>query len=229
MGGFGLSSAPNVAYVFPAFPKNRTGTGRDALFNALLFTAWGLIHSILARGLSHKIMARIVGEDFVKLLYVSIAGLTQCALIFLWRPVDGMLWQAEGILRWVLIAAFLAAAGAIWTASIMLDYMEALGVRAVIRRMKRQEAPPPALSLKGPYAHCRHPVYLFTLLFLWIGPVMNATRLEFALLGTLYVLVGMRLEDRDTARTIGADYREYQENVPILIPRLTPWRPEGRD
>ncbi|WP_028313517.1 methyltransferase family protein [Desulfatibacillum aliphaticivorans] len=214
---------------FLLFPKTGPGTWRDAVFNALIFAAWGLIHSILARDFSHRIMAKLVGEDFVKLLYVSIAGLTQCALIFLWRPLEGVFWQADGVWRGVLIAAFLAAAGAVWVTSILLDYMEALGVRAVIRRWKRQEVPPPVLSMKGPYAHCRHPVYFFTLFFLWIGPVMNATRLEFALLGTIYVLAGMRLEDRDTAIILGEEYREYQKHVPILIPRLKPWRREKGD
>ncbi|MFH2099478.1 MAG: isoprenylcysteine carboxylmethyltransferase family protein, partial [Pseudomonadota bacterium] len=67
--------------------------------------------------------------------------------------------------------------------------------------------------------------YLFTILLLWTGPVMNLTRLEFAFLGTVYILVGMFLEDRDTVRSMGLEYETYRKNVPMLIPRLTPWRP----
>ena len=213
---------------FMLFPKTGSGSWRDALFNALLMGAWGGLHSVLARDFSQKIMARIVGKDFVRILYVTIAGLTQCALLYLWRPLAGEIWRVQGGWWWVGAGVFFVVAGGVWISSILLDYMETLGVRAVIRRMRGEKAPPPSLSLKGPYAHCRHPVYLFTLFFLWIGPVMNMTRFEFAFLGTLYVLAGMFLEDRDTARILGADYEEYQKNVPILIPRLTPWK-HGRN
>ncbi|MBI9075954.1 MAG: hypothetical protein JEZ02_11115 [Desulfatibacillum sp.] len=210
---------------FLLFPKTGSGTWQDVVFNALLFSGWGLVHSALARDFSHKAMARLVGRDFVKLLYVSIAGLTQCGLIFFWRPLAGDVWHAEGLWWWVLTVAFLAAAGGVWVSSILLDYMETLGVRAIIRRMRGENPPPLTLSLKGPYAHCRHPVYFFTLIFLWIGPSMNLTRLVFAAMGSIYIVMGMLLEDRDTVRTLGEDYEEYKKNVPILIPRLKPWRP----
>ena len=84
--------------------------------------------------------------------------------------------------------------------------------------------PPPTLCLKGPYRYCRHPVYLASIGTLWIGPVMTAGRLEFALLVTIYVLIGTWFEERDTGKEIGEAYDLYQANVPMWIPRLTPWR-----
>ncbi len=211
---------------FLFFPETGPGGWRDAGVNALLMAGWGGLHSLLARDFAQKAMARLVGPDFVKILYVTVAGATQCLLIALWRPLDGVAWEARG-LAWVLLAGlFLACVGAVFVSSLLLDYMEALGARAVLRRMRGEPPREMRLSLRGPYAYCRHPVYLFTILLLWAGPTMTLGRLEFAVLGTLYILVGMVLEDRDTARRMGPEYRAYQENVPMLLPRPTPWRPE---
>ncbi len=57
---------------------------------------------------------------------------------------------------------------------------------------------------------------------------MGFGRLEFAALSTLYLLVGLRLEERNLRQELGPEYALYCANVPMLIPRLTPWRlPEG--
>jgi protein-S-isoprenylcysteine O-methyltransferase Ste14 len=211
--------------VFLFAPATGEGGLNDALFNALILFLWGAIHSLLARDPVKKIIARLVGSDLVKLVFVSVAGITQCLLLFLWRPLSGPHWQAQGPLYWILTCLFLASLSAVFVSSLLLDYMEALGIRAVIRRMRRQEARPVTLSVRGPYAYCRHPVYLFTIFLLWLGPAMNPTKLEFSLLATIYVIAGMFLEDRDTARHLGPAYAEYRRHVPILIPRLRPWRP----
>ncbi len=217
---------PQVWLMFFLFsPGQGDGDAQAAIYNAFLFLLWGGIHSVLARDFARNVIARVVGRDLVKLVFVSVAGITQCLLLYLWQPLSGWHWRAEGVLYGVLAVLFLAAMSAVFISSLLLDYMEALGIRAVIRRMRHQKAPPVTLSLRGPYAYCRHPVYLFTIFFLWLGPEMNWTKLEFSVLGTLYVIAGMFLEDRDTARYLGPAYAEYKKHVPILIPRLKPWRP----
>lgn len=218
--------APQVwLAIFIFKPASGEGGLTDAVFNALLILIWGSVHSILAREFSRKCLVKMVGPDFAKLVYVCIAGITQCLLLYLWRPLSGWQWQAPGMLYWMMAALFLALIGATSIALLSLDYMEALGVRAIFRRMNNQPPTQMHFSLNGPYAHCRHPIYLLTILWLWSGPVMNATKLEFTVLLTVYVLIGTFFEDRDTARSLGAAYQTYRKHVPLLIPRLTPWRP----
>jgi len=100
--------------------------------------------------------------------------------------------------------------------------------RKIVRHFSGEPNPPLALCLKGPYRYCRHPVYLASIATLWIGPVMTAGRLEFAILVTIYVLIGTWFEERDTGKEMGEAYDLYQANVPMWIPRLTPWRGEGK-
>jgi protein-S-isoprenylcysteine O-methyltransferase Ste14 len=102
--------------------------------------------------------------------------------------------------------------------------MEVLGVRKILRRIKGETAKPPELVLKGPYRYCRHPVYVATIAALWIGPIMTYGRLEFAILGTVYIFIGTWLEEMTARAEIGDAYKAYQVHVPMWIPRFTPWK-----
>lgn len=215
-------------FFFLLFPEQGSGGAPDALFNAFLVLFWGGTHSFMARKFCRDVLARVVGEDFVKLLFTLIAGVTQCGMLYFWRPLEGALWHAEGLLYWVLTSLFACCFGAVFYCSILLDYMEVLGVRRIIRHFRGEASPAPVLCLKGPYRYCRHPVYLASITSLWIGPVMTAGRLEFAFLVTTYVLFGTWLEEKDTRQEMGKPYERYRAHVPMWIPRLTPWRPEER-
>lgn len=197
----------------------------DAALNAGLFLIWAGLHSLLARSFSRRAVSKIFGADFSKLFYVTVAGVTQTAMIFFWRPLDGEIWQFSGVLYALLTLVFLSSSLFIFYSSVLLDYMEVLGVRSIIRRMKNQPAPVPKLMLRGPYAHCRHPVYLGTFVFLWIGPVMTVTRLQFAVLGTAYLFIGAWMEEKTAASELGDDWTRYKQNVPMWWPRLRPWKP----
>ncbi len=197
------------------------------LFNIFLFTLWAVIHSLMARDVFKNLVARLMGSDFYKLVYITIAGLTQCLLLYFWQPLRGEIWHLEGVWYWLLTLAFLGTMAFGFYACLVLDYFEVLGLRVFLRRMRDEPDPEPRLSLQGPYAYCRHPVYLASLLFFWVGPVMTVNRLVFAISGTVYILIGTRLEERNAVRELGEDYVRYQENVPMIRPRLTPWRPDN--
>jgi protein-S-isoprenylcysteine O-methyltransferase Ste14 len=42
----------------------------------------------------------------------------------------------------------------------------------------------------------------------------------FAIMSTAYILVGVRLEERDLVAAFGASYEQYRRRVPMLLPRL---------
>jgi len=218
--------APGVwMALFLQFPRQGPPSPDGALFNLGLILVWGVVHSLLARRFVQRSIARRVGRDFVKLVFTLIAGVTQCLMLYLWQPVGGALWETRGAAYGVLTLLFACSFGGVFYGSLLLDYMEVLGVRSIQRHFHGRPAPPPVLCLRGPYRHCRHPVYLATLLSFWIGPVMTWSRLEFAFLASLYILVGTWFEERDTRRELGGVYDRYRANVPMWIPRLAPWNP----
>jgi protein-S-isoprenylcysteine O-methyltransferase Ste14 len=106
----------------------------------------------------------------------------------------------------------------------MFLMMSAFASMFLLVSMKNRPAKSPVFSAKGPYAYCRHPMYLFLLIALWMGSVMTYGRLEFALLGSTYLIIGTFFEERNLREELGEVYNLYRENVPMWIPRLQPWR-----
>jgi protein-S-isoprenylcysteine O-methyltransferase Ste14 len=70
----------------------------------------------------------------------------------------------------------------------------------------------------------RHPLYFFVLLMIWSYPTLTADRALFNVLWTVWIFTGSVLEERDLVAEFGDRYREYQRNVPMLIPnRIAGW------
>lgn len=72
----------------------------------------------------------------------------------------------------------------------------------------------------GLYRWVRHPLYTAGLVFIWLTPVMTVNLLVLNIGLTIYLVVGAIFEERKLVREFGAAYRDYQENVPMLIPGL---------
>lgn len=77
------------------------------------------------------------------------------------------------------------------------------------------------LQQSGLHKYVRHPLYLGTLLFIWglllIFPLMS--NLIAAIIITVYVLFGIRLEEKKLRLQFGEAYMEYAKKVPKLIPK----------
>ncbi len=86
------------------------------------------------------------------------------------------------------------------------------------------------LAVSGPYAFTRNPLYLGTLI-LGIGFTIASgvwwLALLFCLLFLGIYLPVMRVERDDIREIFGEEYDEYARGVPMLIPRLTPWKRMG--
>ncbi len=78
----------------------------------------------------------------------------------------------------------------------------------------------PKLVTDGWYRLVRHPLYLFSMLFLLSNPVISVRWLLLTLLSSVYFLVGAVVEERRLLQEFGDDYSAYQLSVPFIIPRL---------
>lgn len=97
-----------------------------------------------------------------------------------------------------------------------------LGVRAWAAGHLRRDIP---LTVSGPYAHLRHPLYLGTA-FILAGFAVASGRAGLAVLVGLYFVLlfvpVMRREERQRRGVSPELYAAYAARVPALLPRLRP-------
>ena len=188
---------------------------------SLLFFAQ---HSGMVRQSFRRWLARSVPEHYVGAIYSIFSGIALLAVVLLWQETELVIANVTGIGWWILRLLFvLAVAGIIWGA-LALRGFDSLGLRPILNRFRTNTAKPATLVVRGPYRWVRHPLYFFMLLMIWSYPVLTMDRALFNVLWTLWIIFGSVLEERDLVGEFGDRYREYQRNVPMLIPnRMKGW------
>jgi protein-S-isoprenylcysteine O-methyltransferase Ste14 len=64
------------------------------------------------------------------------------------------------------------------------------------------------------------------LIAFWAAPTMTLGRLLFALVTTFWILISIKIEERDLAQFLGEPYRIYRERTPMLLPLPRGSRPD---
>jgi len=96
------------------------------------------------------------------------------------------------------------------------DIGEFLGIR------RRKKETGHVIQKHGLYGIVRHPMYLGTFIFL-AASMPNAQLPQFLgyLILAIYVIIGTFREDRRLLRELGDEYREYQKEVPMILPGIS--------
>lgn len=181
------------------------------LFNVVLFSVFALHHSIFARAGVKDVVKRTWPPALERSLYVWIASLLFISVCGLWQPVPGLWWDVQGTGRTVMQLGQLAAAIFILVSARRLDVLDLAGVLQVLDA--EATPPPPELDTRGPYSLVRHPIYLGWMVFVWLAPTMNGTRMTFAILSCLYLVAAVPFEERDLQKMFGSTYAEYGKRV----------------
>jgi protein-S-isoprenylcysteine O-methyltransferase Ste14 len=212
----------SVVFLF-AFLGGFVGGQRPASSTALavaidlgLVAFFAITHSAMARPAFKRRWTRVVGRDAERSVYVLVASAQVALLCWQWRPLPGpTLWSTSGWAADALLAGQVLGFGIALVSTFLLDHFELFGLRQAFGRTGGA----PVFRTPWLYRVVRHPLYLGFIVALWSAPEMALGRVVLAGGLTLYVLVGARLEERDLVDTFGDEYRRYQREVSMIVPR----------
>ena len=189
------------------------------LIDLLLVLAFGVQHSAMARSGFKGWLRRRLPPAAERSVYVLVSSLLLVLLFWQWRPLPQVLWSASTdwgqLLGWVVFAAGF---GLVLLSTFLIDHFDLFGLKQVWRQWRGQPAPEARFVQPLLYRIVRHPLYLGFLLAFWGGPLMTTGHLLFALVMSAYILVAIRLEERDLVRQLGEGYATYRSEVPMLVP-----------
>ena len=201
----------------------------DIFLIILAFALFGFVHTYLSSPAFKKKLIKETGTfiAFYRIVYNLIAIFFFYLMYELLPHPDNVIYDLPT--PWdliILIPQFLSLAGIFWTIK-YFSSLEFLGVNQVIRWFKGEYKIGDSderltLRIEGPYKFSRHPLYLFTILFLLFRPVMDIFYLTFFLCIVGYFYAGSIFEEKKLAETFGEKYLEYKRSVPRIFPCKIP-------
>jgi methanethiol S-methyltransferase len=209
----------SLAYFFVAYLTSFgvVTSGRDTAsavtWNVTIFTLFAVHHSIFARAGIRRWVAQTVPAELERSVYVWIASLLFIAVCAWWRPVAGLAWQTRDLAAWVLLGVQVAGIGLTLLSAVFLDFRELSGLREPLRGSAFQNSDDTEFKTAGPYGWVRHPIYAGWFLFVWGTSTMTMTRLTFAIVSCLYLLIAIPIEERTMRSQAGDAYGRYMERV----------------
>jgi protein-S-isoprenylcysteine O-methyltransferase Ste14 len=191
------------------------------LWDLGLLALFAVQHSGMARSGFKRWLVRALPAAAERSTYVLASSLALLLLFWQWRPIGGVVWDVESpALRALLHAGLGFGLLLVLVATFLINHFDLFGLRQVWLHLKNRPYTPLAFRTPGPYKLVRHPLYVGWFFAFWSTPTMTVTHLVFALVTTAYVLVAIRLEERDLVAAHGPDYLDYRRRVPMLVPRL---------
>jgi methanethiol S-methyltransferase len=186
----------------------------------ILLCLWVLycaLHSILAAPRVKTAAQKMMGTQyrFYRLGYSLFAAIT--LILLLWYqfsiPSTPLFKSSEALDT---LSLLLSVPGLYIMAVCIHKYFYHLsGIQAL-----KKEQPVVKLQVTGLHRLVRHPLYLGTLMFIWgLFLLLPLTcHLIACVVITIYVVIGIRLEEKKLLLEYGEEYRRYAQRIPMLLP-----------
>jgi protein-S-isoprenylcysteine O-methyltransferase Ste14 len=142
-------------------------------------------------------------------------------MFWLWRPLPTLVWSIETesmrILAWMLAGA---GWGIVLISTFLISHFELFGLKQIWADFRDRALPVTTFRQPFFYRFVRHPIYTGFLTAFWAAPDMSQGHALFAAGMTLYILIGIRYEERDLKENLGDVYFEYTKRVGMIVPGI---------
>ena len=197
----------------------------DILLIIFAFAVFGFLHSYLASSRLKKKIAEKAGTliAFYRITYNLSFVVFFVVMYELLPHPDNTIYDLPTPWDLIILIPQLASVGGIlWTLK-YFSGQEFLGISQVMRYFRGEYNTAElderlTLHIEGPYKFSRHPLYLFTILFLLFRPVMDIFYLTFFLCIVAYFYAGSFFEEKKLIEKFGVEYAEYRKKVPRIFP-----------
>ena len=199
----------------------------DALIITSLFLVFAVSHSILA---SHEFKQKLTSKFGNKIAFYRMFYNVSSILFFLFiykvspKP-DYVIYDLSFPFD-IIIVLLQIISGIIllWTAK-YINMREFLGLTQIKRFNEGTYSTDDLdekleLRIEGTFKYSRHPIYLFSSLFLMLRPTMDFFYLIFLINMLLYFYIGSYFEEKKLVTIFGDAYRKYQKDVPKIFPKF---------
>lgn len=194
----------------------------DYLLIASLWIGYCLLHSFLISTSFTNLLARLLKNyyAFYRIFFVSFSLVLLIPLIRYTDQLDSNIiinYSPEmNIVRYALIFGSLSIF--FWAFFIDYDSLSFFGIRQILNFGKEKKInPQEELKRSGLLGVVRHPMYFALIIALWCDTFTIANIMINSIL-TVYVFMGIILEERKLLLEFGDAYVKYQREVPMLIP-----------
>jgi protein-S-isoprenylcysteine O-methyltransferase Ste14 len=120
--------------------------------------------------------------------------------------------------RGVIWALYFLGWALVFYSSFVIDHFELFGLKQVWLHFLGREPVSAPFSERWIYGWVRHPLMLGFMIAFWSAPTMSLGRLLFAFVTTAWILIAIRIEERDLEAYLGEPYSEYRRRTPMLLP-----------
>jgi len=187
--------------------------------NLLLLGLFAVQHSVMARPAFKRWWKIIVPSHVERSTYVLASSLLLLLLFWRWHPMPGVVWNIEQpVVLTALWIVFCVGWLVVLISTFLIDHFDLFGLRQVYFYAIGKTYSPPLFHTPALYRIVRHPIMFGFIIAFWATPVMTWGHLLFAGMTTAYIIIGIRLEERDLKSAFGNAYEEYQEQVSMILP-----------
>jgi protein-S-isoprenylcysteine O-methyltransferase Ste14 len=199
------------------------------MINLGILSLFALQHSGMARKGFKNWITKYIPQSAERATYVLLSNVVMIVMFYFWEPMGGTIWSVESDLaKTSLMTLFMFGWALVLISTFLINHFHLFGLQQVWAELRGKTIPSAKFTTPSLYKTVRHPLYVGWIVVVWATPTMTAAHLVFAMMCTAYILIAIQFEEKDLINEFGDEYRQYKQDVPMIIPSVVRVKPSKK-